>query len=142
MLECAPPQVLLDVQCSAGTYIRTLAQDIGEALGCGALLTALTRTAAGGFQLELAHTLAELEALDPGQRPGLLRPADCLVAHLPAVQLDTADAEALCQGRSVAHPTADPGLTRVSAAPHHFIGLADVNDGRLIPRRLIATQRA
>lgn len=142
LLQCAPPQVALDVQCSAGTYIRTLAQDIGEALGCGAHLTALTRTAAGGFQLEQAHTLAELEALEPGQRPGLLLPADCLVAHLPAVQLDAADAEALCQGRSVAHPAAGPGLTRVYTAPHHFIGLADADSGRLIPRRLIATQRA
>ncbi len=142
MVECAPPRVVLDVQCSAGTYIRTLAQDIGAALGCGAHLTALTRLGSGGFKLKQAHSLAELEALDPGQRSGLLLPADCLVAHLPAVQLDAADAEALCQGRSVAHPAADPGLTRVYAAPHHFIGLADVNDGRLIPRRLIATQRA
>ena len=142
LLECTPPQVVLDVQCSAGTYIRTLAQDIGEALSCGAHLTALTRTAAGGFQLEQAHTLAELEALDPGQRPGLLLPADCLVAHLPAVQLDAADAEALCQGRRVAHPSVQPGLTRVYAAPHAFIGLADVDAGYLVPRRLIAIQRA
>ena len=102
MIECAPPRLVLDVQCSAGTYIRTLAQDIGAALGCGAHLTALTRTAAGGFKLEQAHTLAELEALDIDQRHALLLPADCLVAHLPAVQLDAADAEALRQGRSIA----------------------------------------
>lgn len=142
LVEWAPPRVVIDVQCSAGTYIRTLAQDIGAALGCGAHLTALTRTAAGGFQLEQAHTLAELEALDASLRPALLLPADCLVAHLPAVQLDAADTEALCQGRSVAHPTADPGLTRVYAASHAFIGLADVDASRLVPRRLIATQQA
>jgi len=142
MLECSPPRVVLDVQCSAGTYIRTLAQDIGAALGCGAHLTALTRTAAGGFRLEQAHTLASLEMLDISQRHALLQPADCLVAHLPAVQLDAADATALCQGRSVAHPTAPPGLTRVYAAPHAFIGLADVDAGHLVPRRLIATQQA
>ena len=142
MLECSPPRVVLDVQCSAGTYIRTLAQDIGAALGCGAHLTALTRTAAGGFRQEQAHTLASLEMLDISQRHALLQPADCLVAHLPAVQLDAADTTALCQGRSVAHPTAPPGLTRVYAAPHAFIGLADVDAGHLVPRRLIATQQA
>ena len=141
MPECAPPRVVFDVQCSAGTYIRTLAQDIGAVLGCGAHLTALTRIGSGGFRLEQAHTLAELEALDASQRHALLLPADCLVAHLPAVQLDAADAEALCQGRSVAHPASHTGLTRVYATPHLFLGLADVIDGRLAPRRLIAIQQ-
>lgn len=141
VVECSPPCVILDVQCSAGTYIRTLAQDIGAAFGCGAHLTALTRTAAGGFSLEQAHTLVELEALDPSQRQALLHPADCLVAHLPAVQLDAADAEALCQGRSVEHPEASPGLTRVYAASRAFIGLANADAGRLVPRRLVATQQ-
>ena len=61
------------------------------------------RTAAGGFTLGEAHTLAELEALDASQRQALLLPADRPVAHLPAVQLDAADAVALCQGRSIAH---------------------------------------
>jgi tRNA pseudouridine55 synthase len=139
-VECAPPRVVLDVQCSAGTYIRTLAQDIGAELGCGAHLTALTRNAAGGFRLAQAHTLEELEVLDVSQRHALLLPADCLVAHLPAVQLDDADAAAMCQGRSVAHPTTHSGLTRVYAPLNTFIGLADADGGCLLPRRLIATQ--
>ncbi|HET9462965.1 MAG TPA: tRNA pseudouridine(55) synthase TruB [Thiobacillus sp.] len=142
LIECDPPRVVLDVQCSAGTYIRTLAQDIGAVLGCGAHLTTLTRVAAGGFRLEQAHTLTDLEALDAGQRQALLLPADCLVAHLPALQLDAVDAEALCQGRSVAHPADHQGLTRIYAAPRTFIGLADANAGRLLPHRLIATQQA
>ncbi|MHB1186822.1 tRNA pseudouridine(55) synthase TruB [Thiobacillus sp.] len=142
LIECDPPRVVLDVQCSAGTYIRTLAQDIGAALGCGAHLTALKRTAAGGFRLDQAHTLAALEALDAPLRHALLLPADCLVAHLPAIQLDTADAEALCQGRSVAYPTEHQGLARIYAAPHTFLGLADADAGHLLPRRLIATQQA
>ncbi|MGB9129170.1 MAG: tRNA pseudouridine(55) synthase TruB [Thiobacillus sp.] len=142
LIECDPPRVVLDVQCSAGTYIRTLAQDIGAALGCGAHLTELKRTAAGGFRLDQAHTLADLEALDATLRPGLLLPADCLVAHLPVIQLDAADAGALCQGRSVAHATDHQGLVRIYAAPHAFIGLADADAGHLIPRRLIATQQA
>ena len=142
LIECDPPCVVLDVQCSAGTYIRTLAQDIGAALSCGAHLTALRRTAAGGFSLDQAHALADLEVLDAGQRHALLLPADCLVAHLPALQLDAADADALCQGRSVAHPADHQGLTRIYAAPHVFIGLADANAGHLLPHRLIATQQA
>jgi tRNA pseudouridine55 synthase len=141
MLECAPPRVVLDVQCSAGTYIRTLAQDIGAALGCGAHLTGLTRLGSGGFSLQQAHSLAELEALDPAQRRDLLLPPDCLVAHLPAVQLDASDAAALCQGRSVVHPSAEPGLTRVYTAAHTFLGLVHVESGQLVPRRLLATQQ-
>jgi len=142
LVECALPRVVIDVRCGSGTYIRTLAQDIGAALGCGAHLTALTRTAAGGFRLEQAHTLAGLEALDASQRQALLLPADCLVAHLPAIQLNAADAGALCQGRSVAHATDHQGLARIYAAPHTFIGLADADAGHLLPRRLIATQQA
>ena len=140
MIECAPPRVVLDVQCSAGTYIRTLAQDIGAALGCGAHLTSLQRTASGGFLLEQAHTLPDLEMLDAGQRQALLLPADCLVAHLPAIHLDAAEAEALCQGRNVAYPAAQPGLARVYTTSHRFIGLANADTGHLVPRRLIATQ--
>ncbi|MDP1925044.1 MAG: tRNA pseudouridine(55) synthase TruB [Thiobacillus sp.] len=142
MPECTPPRVVLDVQCSAGTYIRTLAQDIGAMLGCGAYLTALTRTAVAGFKLEQAHTLAELEVLDVEQRRALLMPADCLVAHLPAITLDAADAEALCQGRCVALPAAQAGLTRVYTAAQAFLGLAHAEAGQLIPRRLINTQPA
>lgn len=142
MAECVPPRVILDVQCSAGTYIRTLAQDIGAALGCGAHLTALTRLGSGGFKLEQAHSLAELEALDPPRRHALLLPADCLVAHLPAVLLDDSEAEALRQGRSIAHVVTGSGLIRAYTATNTFIGLANADAGRLVPRRLIATQQA
>ena len=124
LIECAPPRVVLDVQCSAGTYIRTLAQDIGAALGCGAHLTALTRTAAGGFSLNQAHTLAELETLDPARRAALLQAADCLVSHLPALHLDDASTTALCQGRSIAHPAPHAGLVRLYADANRFLAAA------------------
>lgn len=142
LTECAPPRVVLDVQSTAGTYIRTLAQDIGAALGCGAHLTALKRTAAGGFSLQQAHTLTELEALEPGDRQSLLQPADYLVAHLPALYLDEPDAASLCQGRTVGHSAADSGLMRVYTATNRFLGLADADAGQLVPRRLINTQQA
>lgn len=142
MLECVPPRVVLDVQCTAGTYIRTLAQDIGAALGCGAHLTALTRTAAGGFSLGQAHPLTALEALDAGERYARLLPADCLVAHLPAVQLDDRDVTAICQGRSIATSAGHAGLVRLYTLTDRFLGLAHAEEGQLVSRRLIATQPA
>ncbi|WP_324781215.1 tRNA pseudouridine(55) synthase TruB [Thiobacillus sedimenti] len=142
LIECDLPRVVIDVQCSAGTYIRTLAQDIGAALGCGAHLTALTRTAAGGFRLALAHTLAELEALDAARRRALLLPPDALVAHLPARELDDAAAAALRQGREVPDASSPAGLVRVYTRTRAFIGLADAAAGRLSPRRLTATPQA
>jgi tRNA pseudouridine55 synthase len=142
MIECAPPRVLLDVRCTAGTYIRTLAQDIGAALGCGAHLTALTRTAAGGFNMEQAHSLADLDALEASERQSWLQPVDSLVAHLPALQLDEADVTALCQGRSVSYSGTHSGLMRTYTAASRFLGLAHADDGHLVPRRLIATQQA
>ncbi|OJZ17966.1 MAG: tRNA pseudouridine(55) synthase TruB [Thiobacillus sp. 65-29] len=138
LLECAPPRVVLDVRCSAGTYIRTLAQDIGAALGCGAHLTALTRTAAGGFALDAAHTLDELAALDIPARQTLLLPPDCLVAHLPAVRLDETAAAALLQGRRIPHAQPATGLVRVYAGAD-FLGLAEAGPDGLAPRRLVAT---
>lgn len=142
LVECDLPRVVLDVQCSAGTYIRTLAQDIGAVLGCGAHLTALTRTTAGGFALDQAHTLTDLEGLDPNQRHTLLLPTDCLVAHLPAIQLGSAEAAALRQGRNVPYLTEHQGLTRIYTSAPVFIGLADADAGQLLPRRLVATQQA
>jgi tRNA pseudouridine55 synthase len=139
LIECDPPRVVLDVQCSAGTYIRTLAQDIGAALGCGAHLTGLTRTAAGGFRLEQAHALADLESLDIPGRHALLLPTDCLLTHLPVVNLSADDALALMQGRSVAHSHATSGLVRVYTPSQGFIGLAEAATGQFVPRRLRQT---
>ncbi|MEW6120958.1 MAG: tRNA pseudouridine(55) synthase TruB [Pseudomonadota bacterium] len=138
LVECAPPRVVFDVECSAGTYVRTLAQDIGAALGCGAHLTGLTRTAAGGFELAQAHRLDTLEALPLDARRALLLPPDCLVAHLPALQLEAADATALRQGRTVKQPLPAAGLVRIYQGTR-FLGLADAEDGRLKSRRLMAT---
>ena len=141
LLECAPPLVVLDVRCSAGTYVRTLAQDLGEALGCGAHLTALTRTGAGGFGLDDACTLDELEGLGLDERRARLSSPDRLVAHLPAVELDAASTAALCQGRVVAHGGTACGLIRAYGPLSRFLGLVEAADGQLAPRRLIATQQ-
>lgn len=137
LIECAPPRVVLDVQCSAGTYVRTLAQDIGAALGCGAHLTSLTRTAAGGFALARACDLATLESLPPDERRALLLPPDSLLGHLPAAHVDAAAAAALRQGRAVASAETPDGLLRLYA-PAGFLGLGRAEAGRLAPHRLTA----
>lgn len=139
LVECDLPRVVLDVQCTAGTYIRTLAQDIGATLGCGAHLTALTRTAAGGYTLDQAATLADLEALGADGRALRLLPADGLVAHLPALMLDDAGVTALCQGRTLPAGDTPAGLVRLYAPQQRFVGIAETVDGRLVSRRLIAT---
>jgi len=75
--------LVIDVSCSKGTYIRTLAEDIGESLGCGAHLSALRRTGSGALRVEQAVTLEQLQAMDEAQRDALLAPADALI-RLPA----------------------------------------------------------
>ncbi len=84
-----PADYLLDVTCSAGTYIRTLCADIGASLGCGGVMATLERTAAGGFSLDDAHTLEKLEAMDEDERVAHLLPTESLfvtlhTCHLPA----------------------------------------------------------
>ena len=78
----------LEVECSGGTYIRTLCEDIGAALGCGGTMASLCRTETGGFELKNAHTLDELEAMDAPARLSLLLPVEALFAALPGLRLD------------------------------------------------------
>jgi tRNA pseudouridine55 synthase len=139
LVECSPPVVVFDVQCSAGTYIRTLAQDIGAALGCGAHLTGLTRTAVGGFQLAQAHSLTALEALPAAERTNVLLPLDAMLTHLPVVDLSADETMALIQGRSVPFALQQQGLVRLYAPGNDFIGLAEAGAGQLVPRRLCNT---
>jgi tRNA pseudouridine55 synthase len=96
--EFQSPDVALDVRCSPGTYIRSLAHDIGAALGCGAHLAALTRLASGKFTLEDAVTLQDLTGQDPS---GLLRPLDAALQDLPAVTLDVDQARRIVTGQVI-----------------------------------------
>jgi tRNA pseudouridine55 synthase len=100
----ALPTVTLSVECSKGTYIRSLARDLGEALGCGAHLAALTRTFVGALSLEGAASLAALEA-DPALLPTLLSPPESAVADWPALRLDDAQAALVRNGRALRLPT-------------------------------------
>lgn len=78
----------LDVECSKGTYIRTLCADIGKKLGCGAVMSSLERTRSGNFDIKDAYTVCELENMTPEQRASVVKPVETLFSELPAVTLD------------------------------------------------------
>lgn len=123
------------VACSKGTYVRTLAEDIGEALGCGAHLTALRREATGGFGLDGALTLDALQAMDLPARMAALHPNDALVAALPVLELDALLAARLRQGQRLPVQSA-PGLMRAYGPQARFLGLVRVAEGVAHPERL------
>jgi tRNA pseudouridine55 synthase len=125
------------VSCSKGTYIRTLARDMGERLGCGAHLCALRRTATGGLSLEGAVTLEALEALAPADRDRLLRPPDLLLAALPMLEVPADRLTRYLNGQAVQLGASDPGAYRVYSSGR-FLGLGELNmDGLLQPKRLV-----
>ena len=100
-----PPDVLLEVHCSAGTYIRSLAHDLGQALGCGGHLAGLRRTASGVFRVEEAVTLEVLNAaFATGDWQNWLRPADTALADWPAMNLTAEGAARVLQGQGVRAP--------------------------------------
>lgn len=92
-------QLVIDTVVSKGTYVRVLAEDIGEALGCGAHLVGLRRTATGGFSLDDALSFDALESMTMAERDATLLPADALPQALPAVHLTAAQAAALGNGQ-------------------------------------------
>ncbi len=118
-----PPFVQLALACSSGTYVRSLAHDLGEVLGCGAHLTALRRTAVGSFTLADA---VPLDALTPQNLPEYVRPPETAVAHLPILSLSASDARALQMGQCVPRqPTHPPHpLARIHSPDDAFIGIA------------------
>ncbi|MBK1712012.1 tRNA pseudouridine(55) synthase TruB [Rubrivivax gelatinosus] len=139
LLEWNAPTLVLDVVCSKGTYVRTLAEDIGRALGCGAHLSALRRTASGALTLAGAVTITELEAMTPEAREALLHPVDCLVADWPALQLGEADAGRFLSGQRRRTEHADAPAVRVYGPdPRAFLGSAHVTCGELIADRLLS----
>ncbi len=129
----------VDVRCSKGTYIRTLAEDIGAALGCGAHLGALRRTEVGPFRLAAAHALAALECASEAERFERLLPVDRLLAHLPPVALEPGVAERFAHGQPVMAPAGLPaGPLRVYGPGGTLLGVGDCDaDGLVRPRRLV-----
>ncbi len=130
---------LFSVRCSKGTYVRTLAADIGERLGCGAHLVALRRTAIGRLAVGQAHTLAVLESLEADARDEQLLPVDFLLADLDAAKLQASVAARLCQGQAVDWAGTAGRRIRAYDDQGRFLGLCrQTSDDRLTPVRLLA----
>lgn len=135
------------IHCSKGTYIRTIAEDMGKALGVGAHVSCLRRTGAGPFALADAVTLTQLEALREGKRGEdldfLLQPLDAAVGDREAVELSESAAWYFRRGQPVMTPAvyrkAEEGdIVRIFCAGGDFIGVGEVlDDGRVTPRRLV-----
>ncbi|WP_287877036.1 tRNA pseudouridine(55) synthase TruB [Aquitalea sp.] len=138
-------EAVIDVLCSKGTYIRTLAEDIAIALDCAAHLTGLRRTTTGGFQLSEAHTLADVEALDMAGREALLLPVDVLVQHFPVHTLDAASVARFIHGQAVRFAGECARMTRFrvySDVNAEFLGLAELRDDDMLhPIRLLAVKQ-
>lgn len=142
-VERAGDSLTIDVECSKGTYVRVLAEDIGRALACGAHLTGLCRTRVGPLSLDDASTLAALEAMSPAERRKCLRPVDSLLGSLPRIELDEGLAGRFRQGQRLALDAQPKGArVRVYAPDEELLGTANVTEwGVVAPERLISNER-
>src|SRR5471032_1817069 len=145
LIACALPDVTFRVTCSKGTYVRTLAEDIGEMLGCGAHLVALRRTGVGALTLEHAVTLDALAEATPDTRDSWLQPVDALLSTFPAVHLDADATRRFCQGQrlklsDIADAPALADRVRVYALEdQRLLGVARAGEGVLAPDRLVVS---
>ena len=131
--------IQIKVKCSKGTYIRTLAEDIGAALGCGAHLTALRRVATGDFEVSRCVTLETLEGMDDAARLACLKPVESLLPDHEPVLLDDENAGRFLSGvrrRGNWHDSAHVAV--FGARPRALLGTAHVKAGELIPGRLLS----
>ena len=142
ILEFADELLTVEVTCSKGTYIRVLAEDIGEALGCGAHLASLRRTKVGALSLEDAVTLQALKTMSVDERLATLKPLDALMQTLPAVHLSENDRVRFCHGQRLALGLPSCPRVRVYGPDEQMVGTARVNErGVLEPERLIANKK-
>ncbi len=134
LVDWSPPDAIVDVACSKGTYVRVLAEDLGLALASCAHLAGLRRTATGGFGVDDASTLETLEALDMPQRLARLLPLESALDGMPALAIGPDEALALAQGRRPANAAAS-GRYR-AYGPSGFVGLLEATGTELRVIRL------
>jgi len=136
LLDTQQDTLELDVHCSKGTYIRSLAEDIGEELGCGATVQTLRRTQAGQFRLEQAFTIEQLQELDGQQLLDTLIAVDAPLQAMPAVYLDNQQAKAIKFGQVLDLDESLLGSVRMYATTE-FLGLGEMRlNGKLAPKKL------
>lgn len=132
LIDWSPPDCLLNVHCSAGTYLRSLAHDLGRALGCGAHLAALRRTASGGLQLADAVALDELRAgFAAGSWRRHLRPLDAAMPDWPAVPLTADEAQRVQNGQKVRGSGPGRGLARAYNPAGEFFAVLRADEAGL-----------
>jgi tRNA pseudouridine55 synthase len=144
LLDFAPPRARFAVDCSKGTYVRSLVADLGEALGCGAHLTALRRTRSGPFGLDLAVPLVDLTP-DVLNLPGRLVPPARALAHLPQISLSAGQARAAETGKPMLWKDLSPdpapsGPICFITPGGELLALVEVEGGRVRYRRVLAVQ--
>ena len=128
----------ITVRCSKGTYIRTLAEDIGAALGCGAHLIGLRRTAIAHFDLNDAYSLQQLTAMTDAERDACILPLESLIPDMPKLQLDAVQIQRLAQGQRLGLDTGLPDGKVSLHGPQGFIGVGLLQGRRLAPDRLLS----
>jgi tRNA pseudouridine55 synthase len=139
VLEWAPPEVVIDVYCSSGTYVRSLAHDLGKELGCGAHLVGLRRTKSGRFTLRDAVPLRRLqESFDAGDWYRHLIPAAEALADWPAIELDADEVELVRHGHRVAGASNEKGKARAVSQQGDLVALMeyDHETGEWQPRKV------
>lgn len=143
LTDWEPPFCTLHIQCSAGTYIRSIAHDLGQVLECGAHISALRRTASGAFRIEEAVTLADLQtAFVAGDWQRYLLPPDAGLADWPAIRFDAKQSKAIWNGNPIALGEVDPvGEWRRAYNPEGgFIAIlrADLNTRQWKPHKVMS----
>ena len=128
----------ITVRCSKGTYIRTLAEDIGAALGCGAHLIGLRRTAIAHFDLRDGYNWQQLEAMTGAERDACVLPPEALMPDMPRLQLDAVQIKRLAQGQRLGLDTGLPDGKLCLYGPQGFIGTGLLQGRRLAPERLLS----
>ena len=145
LLDYREDELELEILCSKGTYIRTLAEDIGKELGCGAHVKSLRRIGVGPYSDENMLALAELETIAETGLSGLdaeLLGIDSVLQDMPSIHLVESVAFYLCQGQPVMVPKAPTrGMLRIYTEDKRFLGVGEVlEDGRVAPKRLVASE--
>jgi len=137
------PEMTIRVQCGKGTYVRTLAADIGDALGCGAALASLVRTRVGPYRLADAVSWQDLQAARGGETLWTrVLPSDSALSSLPAVQLDSLSAAKFVHGQTVSAVSGAEGHCRVYTADGVFLGVGSARGNTVKPERLLHADSA
>ena len=138
LLSATSDSLTLDVFCSKGTYIRSLAEDIGHKLGCGGTVVELRRIQAGQFKIEDALTIDQLQQMEPEELKGLLIDVDKPLEGMPALELSASQAILIRQGQQIKMEKTETiqGMVRMYSE-QVFLGLGEMLlDGKLLPKKI------